>query len=221
MQVCDRRCGFNPASLIRFAEGSGQSRQQPSPGGTCGARPQPSLEKLDDCQPNQKRAGQNLMREYNTTTPVIFTFFMAQFRVFAAPLEDVSQGWVRLGKAGLSHRSVVKLSVSNGSKHVYCELLSIDNNFIRSYNREGRIKIMDPSSALVAAEWYRRRLGGLQTRTDAEIEVTPANSIYGRIRACLDHPQVAIRIATVLGLWGFFLGLIGIILGIIPLFRES
>ena len=145
---------------------------------------------------------------------------MRHLRLYAAPLEDVNQGWVRIWQSDLPHRSIVKLTTRNSSKYVYCEVLSIDPNFIRAYNKPGRIHITDSQSAFVAAEWYRTRLGGLKTQADAEIEVKPVNNIYGRVRACLHHPQIAIRLATILGLWGFFLGAFGVILGLMPFFGK-
>jgi hypothetical protein len=151
---------------------------------------------------------------------------MALFKIYNALKEDVNQGWVWLGDSHLKDRSVVKLSVKATSKHVYCEGRRIDENFLNDYNEDGkpRNKIGDPQSALVVADWYRKRLGDLETGIELEIEVQEVRKVicgtYGRVRACLDHPQVVVRLATWLGLWGFGLGLIGVILGIIPLLTK-
>jgi hypothetical protein len=148
---------------------------------------------------------------------------LKRFRIYPAKTEDVSQGWVRLGGCDLPHRSTVRLSTNDVRKSVvYCEVLSIDDNFIRDYNQpsEGRNRISDPQSALVAAEWYRTRLG-LQKGAEAEIEVTSANHVFGRVNACLAHPQVVVRVATWLGIWGFVLGVVGIVLGVAPFFCRK
>lgn len=141
-----------------------------------------------------------------------------QFTIFAAPLEDVNQGWIRIANSDLPHRSVVKLMNNKAAKSVYCEVLTIDKNFLRAYNKSPRKSISedDTPTALVASHWYRTKLGGLNTQTKYEIIVTLETSYYGRIQACLDHPQVAIRIATQLGLLGLILG----ILGIMPVIFE-
>jgi len=151
---------------------------------------------------------------------------MAHLKIHAALHADVNQGWVWLGRSNLPYRSVVRLFSTAANKSVYCEALTIDDNFLRNYNREPRIPITDPQSTLVAAEWYRKRLGDLKTGTESDIEVTPANCMYGRIRACLDHPQIVVRIAVKLAIWsvvlgiaGFIFGIAGIILGIIPLLK--
>jgi hypothetical protein len=145
---------------------------------------------------------------------------MPRLKIYAAPTEDVNQGWIRLGDCGLPHRSIIKLSASTTSKHVYCEVLTIDENFINAYNENPKhIKITEPQSALVASEWYRKKLGDLKTRTESEIDVTPVNCFCGQICACLDHPQVVVRLATILGLVGCILGLVAVALAIIPLFK--
>lgn len=112
----------------------------------------------------------------------------------------------------------MKLTARDTGKSVYCEVLSIDQNFLREYNKPPRIKIADPDSALVAAKWYRQRLG-VETRTEAEIEPAPANCAWGRFRACLDHPQVVVRLAVKLALWSVALGLIGVLLGVFSLLK--
>jgi hypothetical protein len=144
---------------------------------------------------------------------------MALLKIYAAQAADVSQGWVWLGGHGRLDRSVVKLSIRGTGKSVHCEALSIDGNFLREYNQPWRIQIDDPAVALVAAEWYRRRLG-LETQTDAEIDVKLAKGYWAKVRACLDHPQVVVRLPTILGLWSVVLAAIGVALGIIALFKH-
>src|SRR6185312_1645749 len=110
----------------------------------------------------------------------------------AALAADVNQGWVWLGKSDFPHRSIVRLSARETGNTIYCEALTIDENFLRTYNQPPRLYIAEPYSALVAAEWYRRRLG-VVTKEEAEIDVTLANNICGKIHACLEHPQIVVR----------------------------
>ena len=143
---------------------------------------------------------------------------MARLKIYAALTADVNQGWVWLDKSGLPHRSIVRLSVRDTGKTVHCEALSIDPNFLRTYNQSPRIHITEPQSALVAAEWYRERLG-VEKQTEVEIDVAPANCIIGKTRACLDHPQIVVRLAVILAWWSVALGAIGVALGAIALFK--
>ena len=144
---------------------------------------------------------------------------MARLTIYAAQTADVNQGWVWLGGHDLPHRSIVRLSARDTGRVVHCEVLSLDRNFLRAYNVQPRIQISDPQSALVAAEWYRRRLG-VEARAEAEIDVVPANCAWGKMCACLDHPQIAVRLAVILGLWSVALGLIGVALGIISICKS-
>ena len=147
-----------------------------------------------------------------------------KFTIYAAKIEDISQGWVWLGvEDKLAQRSIIRLSTSidGNRKSVYSEALKIDDNFLRDYNQQGggRIAIGNPRAALVISEWYRSRLG-LQTRTDVEIDWKAADNFWGQVRACLDHPQIVVRLPTWLGVLGTILGIVGIILGAVPLFKK-
>ena len=70
-------------------------------------------------------------------------------------------------------------------------------------------------------EWYRKRLGGLETKPkiDYPLVIEKADSWYGKIRACLQHPQNVVRIATRLGIISFALGVFGLFLGVVALSR--
>ena len=154
--------------------------------------------------------------------PLCDLSIMALFKIYAAQIAEISQGWVWLPKSIISQRSIVKLFSKDTRKTVYCEALSIDDNFVCSYNESQRtLEITEPRSALVASEWYRKRLG-ICTCTEAEIVVTPSNCGYWQIRACLDHPQIVVRLAVMLALWSvvlsFVFGFISIGLGIVSLY---
>lgn len=139
---------------------------------------------------------------------------MKPYKIFAARLEDVHQGWVWLQSHTLPPRSVVKITNTTNGKSVYVEALQIDDNFEKEYSREGsgRLKIEDAASSLVLSDWYRGGLGGLATKgAEAPLLVRPANSLWGRLRACTGHPQIAVRLATWLGVIGVALGLISLI----------
>ena len=68
---------------------------------------------------------------------------------------------------------------------------------------------------------YRPRLGALQTQREYALEVTEAESWYGKIRACVHHPQIVVRVAVWLGLISVALGAIGVILGVISVWPRS
>lgn len=138
-------------------------------------------------------------------------------RIFAALREDIQQGWVWLQIPNLPSRSIVKITNPNNGKSIYCEALQIDQNFLDFYNQPNRIAISDPQNALVISGWYRAGLGDLSTKSDVHLCVNPCNSSWGKLRACLHHPQIIVRVAAWLGLISVALGLVGVALGAMSL----
>lgn len=142
------------------------------------------------------------------------------YRIFAALHEDSNSGWVWLATPHLSERSVVLITNLSNHEKVYCEALQIDDNFLRLYNEgTNRIKIVDQSSALVINKWYRKRLGGFDTKTDQNLTIKVVTGCWPKLYwakawACFRHPQVVVRLATLLGIWSVILGLIGVVLGV-------
>lgn len=139
--------------------------------------------------------------------------------LYAATSEDSQQGWVWLQIPALPPRSVVKITCVETRKSFYCEALQIDTNYLTSYNQPPRVTITDPAQALVINAWHRAKLGGIHPQSVMTLKVKAANSIWGKIRACVDHPQIGIRVAIWLGLLGLALGLIAIVPLLVTLVR--
>ena len=131
--------------------------------------------------------------------------------VFAALRDDFNQGWVWLQNPELPARSVVKITNCTNNKAVYCEALQIESNFLSEYNQSPRFPITDPSASIVLSYWYRAKLGGIATQSDLAFTIRPANSPWGKFRACTNHPQTVVRVAA-------WLGLISVLLGILSLY---
>lgn len=140
-------------------------------------------------------------------------------RVFAALHEDSQQGWVWLCDPTLPPRSVVKISERVSGKYIYCEALQIDANFLEHYNRSPRVSVRQPHDALVMSGWYRQKLGDLRAQTDVSLKIENRNDqAVAKFRACLDHPQIVVRVAAWLGGISVALGLIGMIFGIVGIY---
>ena len=132
-----------------------------------------------------------------------------EYRVLASLREDLNQGWVWLTNSGLGSRSVVKITNKKNEKSIYCECLEIDDNYLFVYNNRPREDIDATKPTITVSSWYRMKLGGIGTKTKHELEVRVANSWWGKIRANLQHPQVAVRVATWLGIISIALGVVG------------
>lgn len=146
---------------------------------------------------------------------------MESKKIYAALREDAQQGWVWLQNSNLPARSIIKITSPNNCKSIYCEALQIDENFLDYYNSNPKtIEIKDPQNALVISGWYRAALGDIPTKSEVNLCIRPCNCLWGKFKACTNHPQVVIRVAAWLGAIGLFLGLIGIVLGTLSLYPS-
>lgn len=135
-------------------------------------------------------------------------------KLFAALHEDAHQGWVWLQDRHFPARSIVKITNSSNGQSVYCEALQIDTNFLEKYNQSPRVSIANPASSLVIGAWYRAKLGGVATQADIPLIIKASNCLFGKFKACIDHPQIVVRVAAWLGALGLFLGVVGLVLGL-------
>ncbi len=93
--------------------------------------------------------------------------------------------------------------------------MGIDENFLRVYNQHPRLPIAAlGDDAIVMAGWHRSLLGGLQTGQDINLRLQERNSHWGKLRACLNHPQTVVRVGAWLGVVGLALGAIGFALSL-------
>ena len=75
--------------------------------------------------------------------------------------------------------------------------------------------------AITINDWYRKRLGGVKTKTTQELEIKAANCWWGKLRANLQHPQVIVRMATWLAIISVGLGTIGLVLGVVSVWPKT
>ncbi len=160
-----------------------------------------------------------------------------KFEVRPAPVENIASGsvWVTL-PSELPPRSVVKITNCDpgpdAGRHVYCEALAIGSYFVERYNlrmaepqRLKELRYSDESKRaldyqgkglIFISDYYRRHLGkAFEDFADHELTITRADGWVNHTRACLQHPQISIRLATQLGLLGLMLGILGTVLGAI------
>lgn len=142
-----------------------------------------------------------------------------KYKIFAALQEDINTGWVWIGKSKVQQRAVVKIVNKENGKKIYCEALSLDENFKKKYNNEPRIPIKKLDNSIVINEWYRKRLGNIKTQLDYDLEIEEIDNLCGKVCATLQHPQVVVRIAVTLGIISVILGFFGLIFGFISLFN--
>ena len=131
------------------------------------------------------------------------------YKVLASLRSDMNEGWVWVSNVDFESRSIIKITNKENRKKIYCECLKIDDNFLKEYNQEGRVPIDEIEKVIVINEWYRKRLGGLLTKKDYQLEIVAANNWWGRLCSNLSHPQAVVRCATVLAIISVLLGVVG------------
>jgi len=144
-------------------------------------------------------------------------FKTPSMRIFAARSEDVQQGVVWLRLRCMPPRCVVRIKNLANDKSIHVEAMGIGDNFLRDYNQGDRVRITDASEALVICAWHRAGLGGLDTGSVADLQIELKDGRWGKLRACLDHPQTVVRVGTWLGAIGFLLGAVGFALSLLSL----
>ncbi|MGD0709030.1 MAG: hypothetical protein ABSA51_11335 [Anaerolineaceae bacterium] len=143
------------------------------------------------------------------------------YKVYAALHEDINSGLVWISPSGFSQRAIVCIENVSDRKKVYCEALEIDGNYLREYNKEenGRYKIDINVPTLVINQWYRKQLGDLSTLRKYNLQITTSDNCYWRLKSCLQHPQIVVKVATWLGIISVALGMLGFILGLISILK--
>ncbi len=141
-----------------------------------------------------------------------------KYHIFASKIEHIEAGGVWIGSPKLPPRTLICIKNEDTGRSVYCEGLFLDTNFIANYNQAARIHIKEPEKTIVISAWYRKSLGGIETQSDQKLTIKEATSAGSHLRAALQHPQQAMRIATRLGILSVILGIIGIGLGVMSIF---
>lgn len=132
-------------------------------------------------------------------------------KIFPVLRDDIQQGVVWLSDEKLKSRAIIKITNRENKKSVYCEALQIDANFLKFYNQSPRNKISDCNNSIVIGGWYRAKLGGIKTKEDVSLSIKQCNWWWFNILACLQHPQIVVRVGAWLGIIGIGLGLVSLI----------
>ena len=130
----------------------------------------------------------------------------------------MNEGWVWLTGFEFGPRSVIKITNKANNKSVFCERLEIDDNFTKEYNKTPRVFIDRNEKTAIINAWYRKRLGGIPTRTSHNLQIAEVNGWWGKFRANTDHPQMVVRLATWLATISVALGVISVGLGALSIY---
>lgn len=143
------------------------------------------------------------------------------YKVLAATHADINEGWIWISHHKFANRTVIKILNKSNNAVVFCEALEIEENFQDYYNQPNRVHINLNEKTIVMNNWYRKHLGGIETKKHHNLEVSVSDGWLGKIRANIGHPQVVVRLATWLGVMSVFLGGLGVVLGVLSIFMSS
>ncbi len=138
--------------------------------------------------------------------------------------DDMNEGWVwirNLKNELDGKRRIIRVTAETG-KSIFCEGLWADDWYMEKWNERWKnihqeARCADEKLAFISA-WYRACLDiredpqNLQNLT-IDCKDTP-RPFWWQLRACLEHPQVVIRLATRLAIISLGLGILGLLLAI-------
>ena len=136
--------------------------------------------------------------------------------------DEKNGGWVWFRDPMLrsmeGKRLIVRITAKTG-RSVFCEALFADSRYMKKWCSvrnlpDYPIAPTDMNLAFIS-QWYRSKLGidplPQQLQVEYPESLTP---LAWQVRACLDHPQIIVRLAAALGLIGLAVG-VGLALGAI------
>ena len=145
-----------------------------------------------------------------------------KYRVYAALSEDISAPYIWASNLPIQQRPIAKITNLDTNSSVVCQVLRVDQNFRKKYNRSpNTLNLPATDPVVVMNKWYRSRLG-ITKEFDSDLEIGPIWQWFhwlAEIQASYSHPDHNIRLAVKLALLSVILGLVGLALGIISLYR--
>ncbi len=145
---------------------------------------------------------------------------MGNYKVYVALDAEKNEGWVWLPfDAGLSAEFVTIQNATNSWK-IVCERRTVDENFRNVYKATGStIELPENGRFMVMNAWYRQRLGIFDTKGEVSLEVNNSTGWLAMYHASRQHPNPAIRMSMFIATLSVFLGLVGVVEGVIALCR--
>lgn len=133
--------------------------------------------------------------------------------------EDINAPYVWLSEIPCNSRDIVKITNSDTTKSIWCEVVKTSDNYIKRYNNNERTLPIGSSKAfIVANSWYRNKLGLVKnTESNITLKTSRYPLFVKQLLASYTHPDNAVRLATDIALVSLFLGIVGLVLGIISL----
>ena len=143
--------------------------------------------------------------------------------IFRSLHEESNEGWIWTSPvSGINSRDLVNVINKSTGKSicVYCRI--IDNNYVNIYNSNGGRKNISNYNSIVLSSYYRDKLGIMHDETNSEFELKKIKfyQMIKIIRFLFGHPEVSLKLVTILAVTSIFFGFIGIIISIIGICKQ-
>jgi len=145
-----------------------------------------------------------------------------EYELHTAIWDDVESGaiWISPTPAStFTSRTIVHVRNEDNHRSIRCEAKMVDEYYLKRFTEQTGHTVDETAQHVFINAWYRKALGLTTRQGPIKLAIVADESLPGKLRACLQHPQVVVRIATVLGLWSVALGIISLALGILSLVR--
>jgi hypothetical protein len=143
---------------------------------------------------------------------------MKSYRTLASLKEDINSPTIWVKDEHIKSRTLAQIS-SDVGKSIWVEIQAVDDNYIKNYNNNPNTRnIKDNEQVITANQWYRDHLG-LSKNQPHNLKIAPirCNFLFPlrQMQAALKHPDSSIRICADLAIVSVFLGLLGLLIGIV------
>lgn len=144
---------------------------------------------------------------------------MENFKIFASMNIDSLEPWIWTNYENNSKGFITITNMSNGKK-IKCFKRTIDDNFLKIYNKKGEDRIPIEKKeryAIVINEYYRNRLE-IETQEKYSLSVSRSN-FCELLFLNWHHPNPQVQYGNKMSIWSLALGIFSIILGIIAFYK--
>jgi hypothetical protein len=109
-----------------------------------------------------------------------------KYELHTAIREEIESGSIWISTPDFTSRTVVKVKHPETGCAVHCEAKKVDEFYRNDFVKRTGEEIKDSSKSIFVGAWYRKQLGIPHKYGIIDLEVTEADSLFGRMRACLD-----------------------------------
>lgn len=139
-----------------------------------------------------------------------------KFKIYASINTESLEPWIWTNFSAIDSNGFILIRNPTNNKKIKCFKRTIEGNFLRNYNDEGRIRInTDDGNVIVINEYYRKQLN-IETQHEYDLDIKKIRFI-SRLFLNWYHPNLQVQFVNRLTLISILIGLLSLILGIVSI----